>query len=184
MPIEPTLVLFTLIGLAVGALIGWLASRPTQVAAADRARERPLGTCRAAQGLQRRRNVAPSGFQSLSAEALQTNNRAFLDLAETRLREARTEAVTDIDARKKAIEDLLAPVARTLDQVDREVKEAERRRVESGAQLMQRIALLDSAGQALRIRNRAPGRRTQAPGRARTMGRAAAEAGCRTRGDG
>ena len=40
-------------------------------------------------------------FQALSADALKTNNQAFLDLAETRLREARTEAATDIDARKQ-----------------------------------------------------------------------------------
>ena len=150
MPIEPTLVLFTLIALVVGALIGWLASRPTQVRLqTELVRDR---SAHAAQlkAFSEAEVSLRQAFQSLSAEALQTNNRAFLDLAETRLREARTEAVTDIDARKKAIEDLLAPVARTLDQVDREVKDAERRRVESGAQLMQRIALLDSAGQALR----------------------------------
>src|SRR5207344_505496 len=88
-------------------------------------------------------------FQALSAEALRTNNRAFLDLAETRLREARSAATTDIDARKKAIEDLLAPLSRTLDQVDREMKESERRRAETGTQLLERIASLDTAGQAL-----------------------------------
>jgi DNA recombination protein RmuC len=70
------------------------------------------------------------------------------------MREARTEAAGDIDARKKAIEDLLAPMAKTLEQVDREIKDAERRRVESGAQLMQRIASLDTAGQGLRDETR------------------------------
>jgi DNA recombination protein RmuC len=93
-------------------------------------------------------------FQALSADALKTNNQAFLDLAETRLREARTEAVTDIDARRKAIEDLLAPMSKTLEQVDREIRDAERRRVETGAQLMQRIASLDTAGQTLREETR------------------------------
>ena len=150
MPIEPTLVLFTLIGLAVGALIGWLASRPTQVRLQTELEKDRSAHAAQLKAFSDAEVSLRQAFQSLSAEALQTNNRAFLDLAETRLREARTEAVTDIDARKKAIEDLLAPVARTLDQVDREVKDAERRRVESGAQLMQRIALLDSAGQALR----------------------------------
>ena len=70
------------------------------------------------------------------------------------MREARTEAAGDIDARKKAIEDLLAPMAKTLEQVDREIKDSERRRVESGAQLMQRIASLDTAGQGLRDETR------------------------------
>jgi len=45
-------------------------------------------------------------------------------------------------------------MAKTLDQVDREIKDAERRRVETGAQLMQRIASLDSAGQSLREETR------------------------------
>ena len=135
MSIEPTLLITTLIGglvvLAVGISIGWLIARP--------ASETSLR----------------DAFQALSAEALKTNNEAFLRLAETRLREARAEAAGDIDARKKAIEDLLAPMAKTLDQVDREIKESERRRVESGAQLMQRIASLDTAGQELRDADRA-----------------------------
>ena len=45
-------------------------------------------------------------------------------------------------------------MAKTLDQVDREIKDAERRRLESGAQLMQKIASLDTAGQNLREETR------------------------------
>ncbi len=41
-------------------------------------------------------------------------------------------------------------MAKTLEQVDREIRDSERRRVESGAQLMQRIASLDTTGQDLR----------------------------------
>jgi DNA recombination protein RmuC len=89
-------------------------------------------------------------FRSISAEALQTNNRAFLDLAELRLREARAETAADIDARKKAIDDLVAPVAKVLEQVDHELKASELRRVEHGAALMQRIAALDTMGRDLR----------------------------------
>ena len=45
-------------------------------------------------------------------------------------------------------------MAKTLEQVDREIKDSERRRVESGAQLLQRIASLDTAGQELRDETR------------------------------
>jgi DNA recombination protein RmuC len=142
------------IGGVVGALVGWLASRPAQTRLQtelekDRAvHAERLRAYHDAEGKLR------DAFQALSADALKTNNEAFLSLAETRMREARTEATSDIDARKKAIEDLLAPMAKTLDQVDREIKDAERRRVESGAQLMQRIASLDTAGQGLRDETR------------------------------
>jgi DNA recombination protein RmuC len=155
MPIELTAVAITLIlGLAVGGVLGWLASRPAisrlQLALEkDRAvhaeRLRAYGDAEA---------KLRDAFQALSADALKTNNEAFLSLAETRLREARAEAAGDIDARKKAIEDLLAPMARTLEEVDREIKDAERRRAENGAQLMQRIASLDTAGQSLRDETR------------------------------
>ena len=130
MSIEPTLLITTLIGglviLAVGILIGWFIARPaTETSLRDT-------------------------FRALSDEALKSNNQAFLDLAETRLREARTAAAADIEQRKVAIEHLLAPMAKTLGDVDREIKEAEHRRIEAGAQLLQRIASLDTAGQDLR----------------------------------
>ena len=129
MSIAPIFAVSILIALAVGGLLGWLAR-----ASASRHAETNLRAT----------------FQSLSAEALHSNNRAFLDLAESRLREARSEATTDIDARKKAIADLLAPLQRTLDQVDREIKDSEHRRIATGADLMARIASLDTVGQNLR----------------------------------
>jgi DNA recombination protein RmuC len=155
MPIDPTAVAITLIlGVAVGAAIGWLASRPALSrlqAALEKDRAIHAERLKAYGDAETKLREA---FQALSADALKTNNEAFLSLAETRLREARVEATGDIDARKKAIEDLLAPMARTLEEVDREIKDAERRRVENGAQLMQRIASLDTAGQSLRDETR------------------------------
>src|SRR5204863_5122369 len=64
--------------------------------------------------------------------------------------QSRTEATADIDARKKAIEELLAPMAKTLDQVDREIKESERRRSASSEVLIEKLRTLDTAGQDLR----------------------------------
>src|SRR5438874_13086731 len=142
------------LSLAIGVMIGWLASRPARTrlrTELENDRAVHAERLKAYNDLETRLRDA---FQALSADALNANNQAFLSLAETRLREARTEAAGDIDARKKAIEDLLAPMAKTLEQVDREIKDAERRRVESGAQLLQRIASLDSAGQTLREETR------------------------------
>jgi DNA recombination protein RmuC len=155
MPIEPLLLISALIvGLAVGALLGWLAARPAVArlqSELDTDRAVHAERLKAYQGAETRLREA---FQALSADALKTNNEAFLVLAETRLRDARTEAVADIDARKAAIENLLKPMATTLDRVDREIKDADRRRAESGAQLMQTIASLDTAGQGLRDETR------------------------------
>ena len=155
MSIEPLVILITLIlGLALGALVGWLASRPAQARLRNEVeRERAVHAERL-KAYDDSESKLRHTFQALSADALKTNNEAFLTLAETRLRDARTQATGDIDARKKAIEELLAPMAKTLEQVDREIKDAERRRVENSAQLLQKIASLDTAGQGLRDETR------------------------------
>jgi DNA recombination protein RmuC len=159
MSIDPLTTAITLsaglaIGVVLGVIVGWLASRPAQSRL-----QNALDTERAVhderlKAYQDAESKLRETFQALSADALKTNNEAFLSLAETRLREARAETTGDIDARKKAIEDLLAPMAKTLEQVDREIKDSERRRVESGAQLLQHIASLDTAGQGLRDETR------------------------------
>jgi len=142
------------LGVVLGALVGWLAARPAQTRLhTELEKERAVHAERLRMYADADAKLRET-FQALSAEALKTNNAAFLDLAETRLRDARTEAAGDIDARKQAIEALLAPMAKTLDQVDREIKDAERRRLEAGAALMQQIASLDSAGQGLREETR------------------------------
>jgi len=155
MSIDPVTLAITLtIGLTVGVAIGWLVSRPAQTRLHSELEKDRAVHAERLMAYQDAEAKLRDAFQALSADALKTNNEAFLSLAETRMREARTEAAGDIDARKKAIEDLLAPMAKTLEQVDREIKDSERRRVESGAQLMQRIASLDTAGQGLRDETR------------------------------
>jgi DNA recombination protein RmuC len=155
MPTEPTLLVALLVlALAAGAALGWLAARPAQARLqSELERDRAVHAERL-KAYDDAEAKLRGVFQSLGSEALQSNNERFLQLAEIRLREARVEAATDIDTRKKAIEDLLSPLQKTLEQVDREIKDSERRRVESGAQLMQRIASLDSMGQNLQSETR------------------------------
>ena len=153
MTIELSILTVALVGavaLLLGALLGWLSSQSARTRlqiAIERDRAAHAERLKAYEAADANLRQA---FESIGAEVLRSNSRAFLDLAETRLRAAQTQGTADIDARKKAVEDLLTPLHRTLDQVDRELKDAERRRVESGAQLMQRIAALDVTGQNLR----------------------------------
>jgi DNA recombination protein RmuC len=141
-------------GLLVGGLTGWLASRPAQarlLSELEKDRAVHAERLRAYQDAEARFRDA---FQSLSADALKTNNESFLVLAEERLRAARHQTTADVDARKRAIEDLLAPMKATLDRVDLDIKEAERRRVQEGATLLQRVASLDAAGRDLQSETR------------------------------
>jgi len=142
------------IGALAGGLIAWSIGRSAQArlrSEIERDRAVHAERLRAHQDAER---SLRGTFQALSAEALQSNNRTFLELAESRLQTARAEAAGDIDARKQAIEHLLGPLQKTLDQVDREIQSAERRRVESSAALAERLAALDLAGQHLQTETR------------------------------
>jgi DNA recombination protein RmuC len=153
-PIETAVVVALLIGTVLGALIGWLATRPVQSRLRiEIEKERAVHAERLRAYHDAESNLRDA-FRSLSSEALHANNKTFLQLAETRLQSTRTEVAADMEQRTKAIENLLSPLQKTLEQVDREIKDSERRRVESGAQLMQRIASLDTTGQHLQSETR------------------------------
>ncbi len=151
MSINPiVLVVILASGLAAGVLVGWLLTRQqyghlqTEIEKNSAVHAERLRAYEAAETRLR------DTFQALSADALNANNQAFLDLAETRLRETRTQATADLDARKQAVEGLLAPMAKTLEHVEREIRESERRRVETTGHLFERMTALDTAGQELR----------------------------------
>ena len=147
-------VIFIALALALGGLIGWLAARPAQARLqATLDQERAAQAQRAAAQQQAEASMRDT-FASLSAQALNQNNEAFLALAETRLRQARTETAADVDARKKAIEDLLAPMARTLERVDAEVRDSERRRTRETTSLLERVAALDENSRDLQAETR------------------------------
>jgi len=160
--IEPLLIISILIaGIVVGTAVGWLAGRSEQArlrselergqalhqSEIDRERAVHHERLRAYQDAE---SKLRDTFTALSTEALKNNNEQFLSLAQTRLEQARTEASADIESRKKSIEDLIAPMAKTLEHMDREIKESERQRIETGTRLIERIAALDSMGQDLR----------------------------------
>jgi DNA recombination protein RmuC len=137
-------------GLAIGALVGRLSAAPAQTRLkSDLDKERAVHAERLKAYHEAETKLRDS-FRALSAEALASNNQAFLHLAETRLQQSRTEAVADIDARKQAVEELLAPMKRTLEQVDREIKDAELRRTQTSAELIEKLRALDAVGQDLK----------------------------------
>lgn len=67
-------------------------------------------------------------FKSLSAEALKSNNQAFLDLAKTKLGEFQEAAKGDLEKREQAINQLLVPVKETFTKFDTKISELEQAR--------------------------------------------------------
>jgi DNA recombination protein RmuC len=64
-------------------------------------------------------------FRALSSEALESNNRQFLQLAQTALASFQNRAGADLDARQKSISDIVTPVQQALSQVDAKLQALE-----------------------------------------------------------
>ncbi len=67
-------------------------------------------------------------FRSLSYEALEKNNRSFLDLAKTSLEKFQEGAKGDLDKRQTAITELLGPVKESLLKLDTGMRQIEKER--------------------------------------------------------
>jgi DNA recombination protein RmuC len=66
-----------------------------------------------------------NAFKALAADALQTNNQSFLQIAHETLKRFQTEAQGDLDNRQKAVADLIAPVHESLSKVDQQIHQME-----------------------------------------------------------
>ena len=66
-----------------------------------------------------------NAFKSLAADALRNNNSSFLQIAQETLKRFQSEARGDLDARQKAVADLIAPVRESLNKVDSQIQHME-----------------------------------------------------------
>ena len=64
-------------------------------------------------------------FRSLSAQALQANGEQFLTMARETLKAATTEASGDLEQRKQAVEQMVAPLRETLGKVETQIQAIE-----------------------------------------------------------
>jgi DNA recombination protein RmuC len=88
-------------------------------------------------------------FQSLAAEALHANRGAFLDQARATFEGFKQETTAQIEARHKAIDSLVQPIAESLKTVEHRLGETEKSRIDSYARLAEQLAALDSNTQTL-----------------------------------
>lgn len=111
-------------GLALGAILGWLAGRGA------------------------RRQIEDS-FRSLATSALQGSTEQFLALAEQRLGTSRVQATADLEERKTAIETLVRPLKETLATLAEDTRGLERQRVAAYSRLDTQLEQLAGAAAAL-----------------------------------
>jgi DNA recombination protein RmuC len=95
-------------------------------------------------------------FQSLAADALNSNRGAFLDLAKQSFDGFQQQAALQFDSRQKAIDGLVQPIAETLKKVDVSLAQAERERLEAYARLSEKVSALGSTADTLSRALRTP----------------------------
>ncbi|MBL7488734.1 DNA recombination protein RmuC [Frankia sp. AgB1.9] len=151
-------VLLALLCLAIGAAGGYLVGRQAarQQATADVAGmrtaleyERRSATERVELVEQSQRRLTET-FEALSARALEGASRQFLQLASARFDEAGTRAQGDLEARRAAVESLVAPLRDTLTKMEDRLRELETARTEAYATLVEQVRSVREASDGLR----------------------------------
>jgi len=89
-------------------------------------------------------------FKALSAEALQTNNQQFLQLAQTQFDRLQSLAQQDLQKRQENITEIVKPVRESLEKVDMKIQELERSRAKADESIYQQVKTLIEAQKELR----------------------------------
>lgn len=80
-----------------------------------------------------------TAFQALSADALKSNNQAFLELANASLEKFQQSARTDLEQRQKSIDEMVKPLKDSLTSVDTKIQDLEKERLTAYAGIKEQM---------------------------------------------
>ena len=147
------------IGLIVGAVMGFLVARNREAAkAVDLAARASAADERARSAEQRAALVdgqLAERFQVLSAQALDASARRFLEMAEGRLSAANAKAAGELENRRAAVEGLVGPLKETLTRVETQLRESDAQRVASHAALAEQMTITRRSSDELKQQTQA-----------------------------
>ena len=83
-----------------------------------------------------------NAFKALAADALKSNNLSFVEIAQESMKRFQSEAKGDLEARQKAVGDLVAPVRESLSKVDAQIHQMEIARGEAYGDLKAQVQSL------------------------------------------
>ncbi len=92
--------------------------------------------------LHQARERMTEAFKALSAEALQSNNETFLNLAQTKLGQFHSQSSSELLQRQQAIDSLVQPLQSSLTKVETYLQDLERNRLSTYSQLSEQITQL------------------------------------------
>jgi DNA recombination protein RmuC len=90
-----------------------------------------------------------NAFKAMAADALKNNNSAFLVTAQETLKRFQSQAEGDLNARQKAVADLVAPVRDSLNKVDAQIQQIEKERGSAYGALREQVQMLIAGNEKL-----------------------------------
>src|ERR1700678_3678832 len=90
-----------------------------------------------------------NAFKAMASDALKSNNSSFLVIAEETLKRFQSQAKGDLEARQKAVADMVAPVRDSLNKVDAQIQQMEVARGDAYGELRAQVQSLISTQKEL-----------------------------------
>ncbi|WP_432926181.1 DNA recombination protein RmuC [Microbispora sp. CA-135349] len=157
------LALGLVIGVVVGAALAGMRTAGRAARDAARVAEAEARTRAAEDKVAYMENQLTERFQAISAHALDVANLRFLELAENRLNTTRAEAAGDLDQRRQAVENLVAPLRETLAKVESQLRESESGARAARAELSKQMDFVRESSDRLKAQTDALVRALQRP---------------------
>jgi DNA recombination protein RmuC len=137
-----------ILGMIIGAAIGYLYAGRRLAYATERARAAEERAALVDGQLAER-------FQNLSAQAMDASTARFLEIAEGRLRAENVKAAGELDNRRAAVEHLVGPLKETLARLEAQLRTADLARQESHSRLAEQVNLSRHTTEQLRNQTQA-----------------------------
>ena len=148
---------------ALGAALAWLAARARIAALAVQLAERERAAAAREALLADADRALRESFEALAAQALRANNQSFLELAASRFGELKADAGQELEARRKAVEQLVSPIRETLAGIDGELKKTAEQRLLGAARLDEQLRQIAGAHGELKTETQRLVRALRAP---------------------
>jgi DNA recombination protein RmuC len=160
-----SLLAMLVLGVILGAAIGYLLGRGREAGATAEATGQARAADERARAAQDRAALVERSaqekaalidgqlaerFQVLSAQALDASTRRFLEIAEGRLNAASARAAGEMDTRRAAVEHMVEPLKETLARVESQLRESDAARQLSHAALAEQVTIARQSSDQLR----------------------------------
>ena len=145
------IILASIGGLVIGSVIAWQMARTKIVRLETELKHEIESTGEKLQIINEAKENLTEKFKALSSDVLRENSQMFLDQARTALEGIRKLADKDLESRQKAVEGLVDPVRKALEDVNREIGDMEKSRYRAYGELLLQVKELSGAHESLKM---------------------------------